>query len=71
VDDIAEALNIRHGSTYSTWSKKKKILIQWRSPWRGAKLVKDAYKLFNGTKKLVKRWNQCVEVEEDYLEKLY
>jgi hypothetical protein len=39
--------------------------------WRGAKLVKDATKkLFSdGIKKLVKRWNRCVEVEEDYVEK--
>jgi hypothetical protein len=38
--------------------------------WRGAKLVKDATKkLFYGIKKLVKSWNRCVEVEEDYVEK--
>jgi hypothetical protein len=39
--------------------------------WRGAKLVKNATKkLFSdGSKKIVKRWNRCVEVEGDYIEK--
>jgi hypothetical protein len=39
--------------------------------WRGAKFVTDATKeLFSdGLKKLLKRWNRCVEVEGDYLEK--
>jgi hypothetical protein len=39
--------------------------------WRGAKLVKNATKeLFSdGIKKVVKRWNRCVEVDGDYAEK--
>jgi hypothetical protein len=40
---------------------------------RSAKLVKEATqkKVFfsDGIKELVKRWNRCVEVEEDYVEK--
>jgi hypothetical protein len=42
-----------------------KEALRGRSHWRGAKLVKDATKaLFSdGIKKLVKRWNRCVEVE--------
>jgi hypothetical protein len=53
-------------------SRSKKIFIRLRSYWRGAKLVKDATKkLFfsDGIIKLLKRWNRCVEVEEDYAEK--
>jgi hypothetical protein len=39
--------------------------------WRGAKLVKDVSKktFSDGIEKLVKRWNRCVEVEGDYVEK--
>jgi hypothetical protein len=39
--------------------------------WGGAELAKDATKkLFSyGNKKLIKRWNRCVEVEEDYIGK--
>jgi hypothetical protein len=39
--------------------------------WRGAKLVKDATKkLFSDGiyKKIVKLWNQCLEVVGDYIE---
>jgi hypothetical protein len=37
----------------------------------GAKLITDPSKnLFSdGIKKLLKRWNRCVEVEGDYVEK--
>jgi hypothetical protein len=35
-----------------------------------AKLVKDATKTFlTELKELVKRWNRCVEIEGDYVEK--
>jgi hypothetical protein len=42
--------------------------------WRGANLIKDTTKntfFPDGIKKkkLVKRWNRCVEVEGDYVEK--
>jgi hypothetical protein len=39
--------------------------------WHGAEVVKDTTKkpFSDGIKKLVKCWNWCIEVEEDYVEK--
>jgi hypothetical protein len=43
-----------------------------KKSWRSAKLVKDATKklfFLMELKKLLKRWNRCVEVEGDYVGK--
>jgi hypothetical protein len=39
--------------------------------WRGAKSLQTQQKNFfsDGIKKLAKRWNRCVEVDGDYVEK--
>jgi hypothetical protein len=52
-------------------SKTKNVFIRRRSHWRGVKLVKDATKNFffsDRVEKLVKCWNRCVEVKENYVE---
>jgi hypothetical protein len=48
------------------------VTIRYKN-WRGEKLVKDVTKktffFSDGIKQLVKRWNRCVEVDGDYIEK--
>jgi hypothetical protein len=57
------------GSKYCT-QVSSAVTIRSKN-WRGAKLVKDATQILFSViiKQLVKRWNRCVEVEGDYVEK--